>query len=165
MVEGQDRAAHHAAETETKVLVPRTESSTLRSGKTSAAPAARKTEVLRAPPMTPPALCAGDCVFCGGAYAVWRLCVGEMRIWTRGRGRSRAAKRTCGWHAFGGRFSLASGSDGLGRGREGHLCPQWEQAMVTCRRDELCREIAPRWGCEARPPGAIRQRTAPISTR
>ena len=35
VVEGQDRAAHRAAET--KVLVPRTESSTLRSGKTSAA--------------------------------------------------------------------------------------------------------------------------------
>ena len=68
MVEGQDRAADHAAETETKVLVPRTESSTLRSGKTSAAPAARKTDD------------AGDCVFCGGAYAVWRLCVGEMRL-------------------------------------------------------------------------------------
>ena len=76
VVEGQDRAAHRAAET--KVLVPRTESSTLRSGKTF--PAARKTKVLRAPPMMPPALCAGEVCFCGGAYAVWRLCVGEMRM-------------------------------------------------------------------------------------
>ena len=109
VVEGQDRAAHRAAET--KVLVPRTESSTLRSGKTSAARNTGSQEdrsTARAADDAARTLRRG-CVF------LWRgvCCEAFVRrgdaYGLGGAAAHEQPERTCGWHAFGGRFSLASG--------------------------------------------------------